>query len=156
MKKTGFLLALGVVTALTAPVLPAASGATVQPLVARAPDTAFEAATATDTTGVACRRPAPDNRVSKTIHCYGPDDLRAFYGLGPLAASNDGAGQTIVAVDCLRQPDGGGGSVLLRQDLRGADAELRDGVPARQSGLHTGNWQRLGAVRPHSRGRLGR
>lgn len=104
MKKTGFLLALGVVTALTAPVLPAASGATVQPLVARAPETAFEAATAADTTGVACRRPAPDNRVSGTIHCYGPDDLRAFYGLGPLATSNDGAGQTIVAVDSYGSP----------------------------------------------------
>jgi len=42
--------------------------------------------------------------VSSTVHCYRPDDLRAFYGLGPLATSNDGAGQTIVAVDSYGSP----------------------------------------------------
>ena len=80
MKRTGFLVALGALTALTAPVaaVPAPAVATVHPFVARAPESAFRAATASDTTGVACRRPAPDNRVSSTVHCYRPDDLRAF------------------------------------------------------------------------------
>src|SRR5665647_1360312 len=101
MKRTGLLVALGALTALTAPAaaIPAAAVATVHPFVARAPESAFRPATASDT-GVACQRPAPDNRVSTTIHCYRPDELRTFYGLGRLTpTTNDGAGQTIVAVD---------------------------------------------------------
>ncbi len=73
----------------------------VQYLAAKAPDSAFHAATAADT-GVACRR--PDGQVSTTLHCYTPDQLRAHYGLGPLATSNDGAGQTIVLVDAYGSP----------------------------------------------------
>jgi subtilase family serine protease len=105
MKRTGLFVALGALTALIAPAaIPVAAGATVQPFAARAPESAFGAATAGDTAGVACRRPAPDNRVSLTLHCYRPDELRAFYGLGALAGSNDGAGQTIVAVDAYGSP----------------------------------------------------
>ena len=111
MKRTGLLATLGALTALAAPLaavpaaaVPAVAVATVHPFVARAPESAFRAATASDTAAVACQRPAPDNRVSTTIHCYRPDDLRTFYGLGPLATSNDGAGQTIVAVDSYGSP----------------------------------------------------
>lgn len=82
----------------------AAAGAVVHPFSAQAPEAAFTTAGAVAAGHVACQRPAPDNRISATIHCYGPDQLRAFYGLGPLAASNDGAGQTIVLVDAYGSP----------------------------------------------------
>ncbi|GAA4483248.1 S53 family peptidase [Microbacterium panaciterrae] len=82
---------------------PPPAAADVVPYAAQAPDSAFT--TQADATGaVACRRPAPDGRVSTTIHCYKPDELRAHYGLGPLATSNDGAGQTIVLVDAYGSP----------------------------------------------------
>jgi subtilase family serine protease len=70
----------------------------------KAAESAFHAAIPGDPTPAACTRPAPDNRVSAYVHCYGPDDLRTFYGLGPLASSNDGAGQTIVLVDSYGSP----------------------------------------------------
>ena len=76
----------------------------VHPFSAQAPESAFVASAGSDLPGVACRRPAPDNRISRTIHCYRPDDLRSFYGLGPLATSNEGAGQTIVLVDAYGSP----------------------------------------------------
>ena len=109
MKRTGLLATLGSLTALSAPlfVVPAAAVAAlpvVHPFVTRAPESAFQAASSSDPAGVACQRPAPDNRVSKTIHCYRPDQLRSFYGLGPLADSNDGVGQTIVLVDAYGSP----------------------------------------------------
>lgn len=70
----------------------------------KAPESAFHAAAANET-GIACQRPAPDNRVSTYVHCYTPDQLRVFYGLAPLtASSNDGAGQTIVLVDSYGSP----------------------------------------------------
>jgi subtilase family serine protease len=54
---------------------------------------------------VACARPAPDGRVSTTIHCYTPNDIRNHYGLDPLTpTTNDGAGQTIVLVDSYGSP----------------------------------------------------
>lgn len=106
MKRSRLLIALGALTALAAPVpaVAATAGAAVNPFAARAPESAFTTASANDLPGVSCQRPAPDNRVSTTIHCYRPDELRAFYGLGPLATSNDGAGQTIVAVDSYGSP----------------------------------------------------
>ena len=79
-----------------------ASGA-VSYLGVKADESAFHAA-APGETGVACRRPAPDGRVSAYVHCYTPDQMRAAYGLGPLASSNDGAGQTIVLVDSYGSP----------------------------------------------------
>jgi subtilase family serine protease len=83
---------------------PATTLGAVLPLAAQAPESAFTgAAAAADP--VSCQRPAPDNRVSTTIHCYRPNDIRAFYGLGPLTANtNDGAGQTIVLVDSYGSP----------------------------------------------------
>ncbi len=82
---------------------PVAAAIAVHPFAARAPESAFQAASP-GALGVACQRPAPDNRVSTTVHCYGPDQIRAFYGLGPIAGSNDGAGQTIVLVDSYGSP----------------------------------------------------
>ncbi|WP_155991995.1 S53 family peptidase [Nocardioides sp. URHA0032] len=88
----------------TATAAPATTVAPLVPLAAQAPESAFtDAAAAADP--VACQRPAPDNRVSTTIHCYTPDQIRAFYGLSPLTPStNDGAGQTIVLVDSYGSP----------------------------------------------------
>lgn len=131
MKRTGFLAALGALTALTAPTaaVQAAVVATVNPFVARAPESAFRPATASDTTGVACQRPAPDNRVSTTIHCYRPDDLRAFYGLDPLANSNDGAGQTIVAVDSYGSPTAAKDLAFFAQTFGGPTPSFEAAFP---------------------------
>lgn len=110
MRRTGLLATAGALTALTAPLVavPATSLAStlapVVPFAARAPESAFTDAAGADLPGAACSRPAPDNRVSKTIHCYRPDELRAFYGLGPLATATEGAGQTIVLVDAYGSP----------------------------------------------------
>jgi subtilase family serine protease len=98
-------------TALTAAYVlaPAATsaGATAVHLVpqaVQAPEDQF-AASAPAGDPVACQRPAPDNRVSTTLHCYGPNQIRTFYGLGPLTPSTtDGAGQTIVLVDSYGSP----------------------------------------------------
>jgi subtilase family serine protease len=91
---------------------PALAGATTPvstgtSLSARAPESAFHAAGAATSSAdpVSCTRPAPDGRVSTTIHCYTPDQIRAFYGLAPLtSATTDGAGQTIVLVDSYGSP----------------------------------------------------
>jgi len=99
---TAAILLVGA-SAATSWAAPATQSAVTGPSVARAPQAAFTASAAA-AGPVSCQRPAPDNRVSTTIHCYTPDQLRAFYGLGPLAASNDGAGQTIVLVDSYGSP----------------------------------------------------
>jgi subtilase family serine protease len=95
----------------TATAAPATTLVSVLPLAAHAPESAFtDAASAADP--VACQRPAPDNRVSPTIHCYTPNQIRAFYGLGPLTPqTTGGAGQTIVLVDSY-------GSPTAAEDLR--------------------------------------
>src|SRR3954462_14809586 len=105
MKKAGVLATAVALTSLALPVTTPAAAAlvAVHPFAAKAPDAAFHERTAADT-GVSCTRPAPDGRVSTTIHCYTPDQIRSFYGLGPLASSNDGAGQTIVLVDSYGSP----------------------------------------------------
>lgn len=88
----------------TAAAAPATTLASVLPLAAQAPESAFtDAAAAADP--VACQRPAPDGRVSTTIHCYTPNQIRAYYGLGPLTPdTTDGTGQTIVLVDSYGSP----------------------------------------------------
>lgn len=88
----------------TAAAAPATTLGSVVPLAAQAPESAFtDAAAAADP--VACQRPAPDNRVSTTVHCYTPNDIRAFYGLDPLTPdTTDGEGQTIVLVDSYGSP----------------------------------------------------
>jgi subtilase family serine protease len=106
MRRSSLLASLGAI-ALASAAAPtagtAAVVAAVHPFAQRAPESAFTAA-APGVLGTACHRPAPDNRVSTTVHCYGPDQLRSFYGLGALAGSNDGAGQTIVLVDSYGSP----------------------------------------------------
>ncbi|MBS1672364.1 MAG: S53 family peptidase [Actinobacteria bacterium] len=82
---------------------PPSSPPSVTPFAAKAPDSAFTSSADADGTA-ACTRPAPSNSVSTTIHCYTPDQLRRHYGLGPLATSDDGAGQTIVLVDAYGSP----------------------------------------------------
>jgi subtilase family serine protease len=86
----------------TATAAPATTSASVAPLAAQAPASAFTAAADT-TDPAACTR--PDGRVSTTIHCYTPNQIREFYGLDELTATtNDGAGQTIVLVDSYGSP----------------------------------------------------
>jgi len=70
-------LAAGIPAATASPAAP--SG----PMVSKAPESAFTAAGAA-ADPVACARPAPDGRVSTTLHCYAPNDIRAHYGLSPL------------------------------------------------------------------------
>ena len=130
MKRTGLLVALGAMTALTAPVaVPAAVVATVQPFAARAPESAFSATSASDNGVAACKRPAPDGRVSTTIHCYRPDDLRSFYGLGPLTTSNEGAGQTIVAVDAYGSPTAATDLAFFAQAFHGPPPSFETAFP---------------------------
>ncbi|KJL19570.1 Pseudomonalisin precursor [Microbacterium azadirachtae] len=108
MRTLGAVLGVSAMAGATALALspvasPPPAAAAVVPFAAQAPDSAFTSQA--DAGGpAACTRPAPDNRVSTTIHCYTPDQLRAHYGLGPLASSNDGAGQTIVLVDAYGSP----------------------------------------------------
>ncbi|MCW2776815.1 MAG: Pseudomonalisin, partial [Frankiales bacterium] len=84
----------------------AAALPTVVPMATRAPASAFvdPAGYPDPSPTVACRRPAPDGRVSTTVHCYTPDQLRAFYGLPPLKGATEGKGQTIVLVDAYGSP----------------------------------------------------
>jgi subtilase family serine protease len=85
----------------------------------RAAESAFQAA-GTTADPISCQRPAPDNRVSTTIHCYTPDQIRAFYGLGPLTPSTtDGAGQTIVLVDSYGTPTGANDLAFFAQTFNG-------------------------------------
>jgi subtilase family serine protease len=102
MRRSSFAASMGALALAAAAPLTTGSAAVaaVYPFAVQAPDSAFS----DSSLGTACHRPAPDGRSSSTIHCYGPDQLRAFYGLGPLASSNDGAGQTIVLVDSYGSP----------------------------------------------------
>ena len=50
---------------------------------------------------IACRRPAPDNRVSTQLHCMTPAQMRAAYGI---TDQYGGEGQTIVLVDSFGSP----------------------------------------------------
>ena len=112
--------ALTVSTLLTAPVGATTDIAAV-PFSAKAPDSAFTAASAA-AGPAACTR--PDGRVSATIHCYTPDQIRAFYGLAPLTAdTNDGAGQTIVLVDSY-------GSPTAAQDLSAFASQFNGPTPS--------------------------
>ena len=83
--------------------------------------------------GVACARPGqPGVHDDPLLH---PRPDARFYGLGPLASSNDGAGQTIVLVDAYGSPTGAQDLELLRQDLRRPDA--RTSRPSSRSASRT-------------------
>ena len=97
---------------------PSDSSGAVSYAATKAAESAFQAA-GTNADPVACQRPAPDNRVSTTIHCYTPNQIRAFYGLDPLTPqTTQGEGQTIVLVDSYGTPDRRRGPGLLREDLQ--------------------------------------
>ena len=107
----------------------AAVAGAVVPFAAQAPDSAFSA-TAPAADPVACQRPAPDNRVSTTIHCYTPDQIRAFYGLSPLTASTtDGAGQTIVLVDSYGTPTAAEDAAFFAQTFGGPAPDVTSVFP---------------------------
>lgn len=108
----------------------AASAGALVPFAAQAPDSAFSAATTSDLPGVACKRPAPDNRVSTTIHCYGPNEIRAFYGLAPLSpTTSDGAGQTIVLVDAYGSPTAANDLTFFAQTFNGPTPDFEASFP---------------------------
>ncbi len=67
----------------------------------QAPESAFVPADQA-TGNIACRRPAPDNRVSTDLHCATPQTMRAAYGIDTLPYQ--GEGQTIVLVDSFGSP----------------------------------------------------
>ena len=64
-----------------------------------------------------------------------PNDIRAFYGLGPLTANTtDGAGQTIVLVDSYGSPTAAEDAVpSSRQTFGGPAPDVDAGLPARQA-----------------------
>jgi subtilase family serine protease len=113
----------------TAAAAPATTVATVLPLAAQAPESAFvDAAAAADP--IACQRPAPDNRVSTTIHCYTPNQIRAFYGLAPLTpGTTDGAGQTIVLVDSYGSPTAAEDLAFFAQTFNGPTPDFEAVFP---------------------------
>ena len=108
--------------------IPVAVAATVVPFSTKAPESEFVAA-GVDAGPASCVRPAPDNRVSRTIHCYRPDQLRAFYGLGPLATSNDGLGQTIVLVDSYGSPTAAEDVAFFAQTFGGPAPDFEAAFP---------------------------
>jgi subtilase family serine protease len=132
--KTGILATAAAMTSLALPVAapadaPAASAlAAVHPFSAQAPESLFHERTAADTS-VACTRPAPDGRVSTTVHCYGPDQVRAFYGLGPLAGATEGAGQTIVLVDSYGSPTAVDDARVFAQTFGGPVPDVETAFP---------------------------
>ena len=108
---------------------PGATAAGSGPLSAKAPESAFTAASAA-ADPVACRRPAPDGRVSTTIHCYTPDQIRAHYGLAPLTpATTDGAGQTIVLVDSYGSPTAENDVDFFAQTFNGPTPDFEAAFP---------------------------
>ena len=108
---------------------PSGSDGAVSYLGYKAPESAFQAA-GSSTDPVACTRPAPDNRVSTTLHCYTPDQIRAFYGLDPLTpTTNDGAGQTIVLADSYGSPTAAQDLAFFAQTFGGPKPDFEQVFP---------------------------
>jgi subtilase family serine protease len=114
-----------------APASPSGNSGAVSYTGMKAAESAFQAA-GTTADPVACQRPAPDNRVSTTLHCYTPNDIRAFYGLDPLSPDMtlDSEGLTIVLVDAYGTPTGAEDLAFFAKTLQRAYAQLRRGLPA--------------------------
>ena len=76
------VFAVLVVTGVTSVVAGAVSTSSTQavpavtPFALQAPESAFAGDRSSDAP-IACQRPAPDNRISTTIHCHTPNDVRA-------------------------------------------------------------------------------
>jgi subtilase family serine protease len=108
---------------------PAISLGSVLPQAAQAPESAFST-TAAGALGTACTRPAPDGRVSTTIHCYTPNQIRNFYGLPDLTpASAEGAGQTIVLVDSYGSPTAVNDVNFFAQTFNGPAPDVETAFP---------------------------
>ena len=123
---------LAVSTFMTAPA--ATATLSVVPLAAQAPESAFTDA-ASAAAPIACQRPAPDGRVSTTIHCYTPNDIRAFYGLAPLTpTTTDGAGQTIVLVDSYGSPTAAEDLAFFAQTFHGPTPDFEAVFPLGEPG----------------------
>lgn len=117
------------------------------PWATRAPETSFHAGTSS-ALGAACVR--PNGSVSTTIHCYDPDRLRAHYGLGPLAGSNDGAGQTIVLVDSYGSPTAAHDLATFAATFGGPAPSFEQVFPLGQPGFTTTTGQGSGWSGPVS------
>lgn len=96
---------------------------------AQADESAFHAAGAS-ADPVACQRPAPDGRVSTTVHCYTPNAIRAFYGLDPLTPdTTQGQGQTIVLVDSYGTPTGAEDLAFFAKTFNGPNPDYEAAYP---------------------------
>ena len=147
--------------ALAAGLLPATASTAVVagavvPFATQAPESAFTAASAA-ADPIACQRPAPDNRVSTQLHCYTPNDIRAFYGLGPLNANTtDGAGQTIVLVDSYGSPTAAKDAAFFAQTFGGPAPDVDAVFPLGQPGYKHATGNGSGTSGSDVRSRLGR
>lgn len=142
----GAVAALGLSAAGIAPAI-ASSSTPTTPSVTRAPESAFHAETAS-TAPIACQR--PNGTVSTTIHCYNPDQLRAHYGLGPLAGSNDGAGQTIVLVDSYGSPTAANDIATFASTFGGPTPDFTQVFPLGKPGFTSTTGKGVGQAGPVS------
>ena len=117
-----------------APASPSDSSGAVSYAATKAAESAFQAA-GTNADPVACQRPAPDNRVSTTIHCYTPNQIRAFYGLDPLTPqTTQGEGQTIVLVDSYGTPTGAEDLAFFAKTFNGPTPDYEAAYPLGKPG----------------------
>jgi subtilase family serine protease len=123
----------------------------VQHFAAQAPDSAFVPAEQA-AGAVACRRPAPDNRVSTVLHCATPATMRAAYGIDKLPYQ--GEGQTIVLVDAFGSPTAGSDLNFFAQTfgMPAPDFEqvYPNGTPGYLSGSGSASGQGTGQNGPNS------
>ena len=117
-----------------APASPSDTSGAVSYAATKAAESAFQAA-GTNADPVACQRPAPDNRVSTTIHCYTPNQIRAFYGLDPLTPqTTQGEGQTIVLVDSYGTPTGAEDLAFFAKTFNGPAPDYEAAYPLGKPG----------------------
>ena len=117
-----------------APASPSDTSGAVSYAATKAAESAFQAA-GTNADPVACQRPAPDNRVSTTIHCYTPNQIRAFYGLDPLTPqTTQGEGQTIVLVDSYGTPTGAEDLAFFAKTFNGPTPDYEAAYPLGKPG----------------------
>jgi subtilase family serine protease len=100
----------------------------------RGPDGTISVATNADDP-LACSRPGQQPGPSAAfVHCYTPDQIRSFYGLGSLASSNDGAGQTIVLVDSYGSPTAAADAQHFATTFGGPTPDVTSVFPLGQPG----------------------
>ena len=95
--------------------------------------------------------------MSTQLHCYTPNDIRAFYGLGPLTANTtDGAGQTIVLVDSYGSPTAAEDAAFFAQTFGGPAPDVDAVFPLGKPDYKHATGNGSGTVRADVRSRLGR